>query len=346
MPHRSSTISVQIIKLRLQIAHAYGIDVEQVLQRVGLTSTFLNRPLARVTVEQDRAVWRELVALSGDTTLGLKFGNQFQLNGLGVLGYILLNSPTMAQALRLFSRYEHLVADIRRTRFVEEADSVAFVFSHAGFPDDEAERYVADWVIASVKVVTYNLVGVLSDSVLKAVHFKYPRPPELETLSVYREIFGDVTFRFNCPDTRCVFSTQLLTMPIIGANPDLLTVFEAQGQELIEQYHSENWSDRVRLEIIHALKGELPTLGDIATKLTLSTRSLQLKLQAENTSFQDLLNGVRQEMAMELLRKKSLNKTEIAYLLGFSGASAFSRTFKKWTGRSPSAFQKQKTPLP
>ncbi|MEM8642645.1 MAG: AraC family transcriptional regulator [Cyanobacteria bacterium P01_G01_bin.54] len=342
MTQRSPTIAAQIITLRLQIARTYGIDPSQVLKRVGLTSAFLNRPFARVTVEQDRAIWQELVALSGDTTLGLKFGNQFQLSGLGVLGYILLNSPTMAQALRLFSRYEHLVADIRRTRLVEETDSVAFVFSHQGFPNHEAERYIADWVMASVKITTYSLIGVLTHSVLKAMHFKYPRPPELESLSIYREIFGDVTFRFGCPDTRCVFSTQLLTLPIIGANPDLLTVFEQQVQALLQQYQQDNWSDRVRQEIIHALKGETPNLSEIATRLMVSTRSLQLKLKAENTSFQDLLNGVRQEMAIELLRQNSLNKTEIAYLLGFSNISTFSRTFKKWTGQSPSVFQKQK----
>ncbi|NEO83846.1 MAG: AraC family transcriptional regulator [Spirulina sp. SIO3F2] len=334
------TILAAIAVLRLQIARNCGVDTDLVLQRVGLTEAHLKRPLARITIEQDWAILRELVAVSGDPTLGLKLGQRHMAASFGILGYIIMNCPTIASALRMISRYERLVTDVQRTA-VEDTDAgLVFVLSYENWPDCPEERYVSDYVMASVAKVIQTRAGEPSETVLRAVHFHYQRPTDLENLDIYWKTFGHVALRFGCPDTRCLLSRRVLTMPLMGSNPDLLKVFEAQGQALLAQYDQENWRDRVRQSIIHALQTELPTLDEIATELTLSSRSLQLKLQAEQTSFKTVLDEVRRDLAMELLRKRQLNKTEIACLLGFSSVSTFSRTFKRWTGKSPSAFQK------
>ena len=97
---------------------------------------------------------------------------------------------------------------------------------------------------------------------------------------------------------------------------------------------------RVRQAITEGLKGEEPKLGSIARHLAMSERSIQLKLKEEGLTYQQLLDEVRKEMALSHLQEPYLSTTDIAYLLGFSEPSVFSRAFKKWTGTIPNAYRK------
>ena len=67
----------------------------------------------------------------------------------------------------------------------------------------------------------------------------------------------------------------------------------------------------------------------------MSARNLQLKLAAENTTFQDTLDSTRKNLATGYMQQSHLTITEIAYLLGFSDASNFTRAFRRWFGLSP-----------
>jgi AraC-like DNA-binding protein len=78
------------------------------------------------------------------------------------------------------------------------------------------------------------------------------------------------------------------------------------------------------------------TEATIASDLHMSTRNLNRKLVAENTSFKALLLEIRSELASQYINDASLTLTEISYMLGFSEISSFSRAFKRWTGQSPS----------
>ncbi len=68
-------------------------------------------------------------------------------------------------------------------------------------------------------------------------------------------------------------------------------------------------------------------------------RTLQRKLSEENTSYKELLDETRRELANQYLRQATLSVSEVTYLLGFSEPSNFSRAFKRWTGRTPSEFR-------
>ena len=72
----------------------------------------------------------------------------------------------------------------------------------------------------------------------------------------------------------------------------------------------------------------------------MSTRTLRRRLQGEGTTDQRLLDALRDELAVSQLRRQGLGIGEIAFLLGFSDASAFHKAFRRWTGRSPGAFRR------
>ena len=76
------------------------------------------------------------------------------------------------------------------------------------------------------------------------------------------------------------------------------------------------------------------TMQDVTTRLALSERTFRRQLRARGTSFQELLDQVRRELALHYLRGASCSATELSRRLGFNGASAFYRAFRRWTGCS------------
>lgn len=98
---------------------------------------------------------------------------------------------------------------------------------------------------------------------------------------------------------------------------------------------------KVKEQIIEALKREEPSLPLIARQIAMSPRSIQMKLKEEGVTFRQLLDEVRMNIAVSHLSENAISTADLSFLLGFSEPSAFHRTFKKWTGITPSAFRKR-----
>jgi len=96
---------------------------------------------------------------------------------------------------------------------------------------------------------------------------------------------------------------------------------------------------RVRATIIERLPDGTPSQGNIAEILHVSMRSLQRRLNNENTNFKELLEGTRHELALQYIQEQHRTIGEITYLLGFSEPSNFSRAFRRWTGMSPAEYR-------
>ena len=123
-------------------------------------------------------------------------------------------------------------------------------------------------------------------------------------------------------------------------NPRLLQLFDKHAQAYLNNQSSgDSYTAKVNRLLLRQLKSESPGIEVVADHLSMSVRSLQMKLKEEGTSYQKLLNAVRKNLAIAYLRERKISKGEIAYLLGFSEISVFSRTFKKWTGKSPTEYQ-------
>jgi len=98
--------------------------------------------------------------------------------------------------------------------------------------------------------------------------------------------------------------------------------------------------ERVTKSIVQNLPSGHANIEQVASDLFLSTRKLQRLLHFEDTSFIVLLNRIRQDLAERYIKDKNMDLTEIAFLLGFSEQSTFSRSFKRWTGISPTKYRK------
>jgi AraC-like DNA-binding protein len=110
--------------------------------------------------------------------------------------------------------------------------------------------------------------------------------------------------------------------------------------EYLAKLERQDITSRMRVAVVDILSTGMVSKQQIADRLHMSPRNLELKLAAENTNFQQVLDSTRQSLAAGYIEQSGISITETAYLLGFSDAANFTRAFKRWTGKSPLEFRK------
>ncbi|MFN7507227.1 MAG: helix-turn-helix domain-containing protein, partial [Limnobacter sp.] len=133
----------------------------------------------------------------------------------------------------------------------------------------------------------------------------------------------------------------LLNSPSLAADDEaLLRLLRDCDLQLQRLQAGGTLAQRVRMQL-QQTEGHMPTLQAMAAKQNLTERTFMRHLQAEGTSFQQLLDEIRQERACWMLAQTHSTVEEIAYALGYEDASNFSRTFKRWCGQTPKDYRRQ-----
>lgn len=144
---------------------------------------------------------------------------------------------------------------------------------------------------------------------------------------------------FSAPRNTLVLDKQALTMALPTANAELVRTNDKIVTEYLAHLDRTNITLQVRAKLIERLPSGVPSGDTIARTLNVSPRTFQRKLKDEGTTYQQLLNETRRELAAQYIRNSRLSVVEITYLLGFSEPSNFSRAFKRWQRVSPTAYR-------
>ncbi len=328
------TLAAVLIRFRLQMAARLGADPEAILAAAKLDPALLEDPDRRIGVAQERAVWRVIVQATGRPDIGLICGENLPIQITSMIGYTMMNAPSLWVAGQKMQAYQRIMGNSMGMEFVETGE-LAHIKVVMWSDWHEEMRHTMDLIMAAI------FHWIRSNSALQvkplAVGFSYPRPAND---AIYTQFFSPVPVTFSCPESYLLYRRRELDAPVLAANPQLFTVFNQQVKELYAKFTAEQpYTWRVRQAILELLQGQTPGIGEVAARLTVSTRKLQALLKEEGASFQHLLNEVRRDLSIQYLQEKQASKSEIAYLLGFAEVSVFSHTFKKWTGLSPSEFQ-------
>ncbi|HYY42110.1 MAG TPA: helix-turn-helix domain-containing protein, partial [Pyrinomonadaceae bacterium] len=174
----------------------------------------------------------------------------------------------------------------------------------------------------------------------RSVSFQHPQPADT---TEHRRIFR-APVHFDQPRNELVLDRALLALPLARADAGLCALLDRHAQELLARLpQRDDTTAQVRRLLSDALSGGDPNIAAVARQLGLSARTLQRKLRAEGTSYQDLLDLMRRDLARRYLQERDMAVCEVAYLLGFSGPSAFHRAFRRWTGVTPKEFRQAKS---
>ena len=305
-----------------------GVAETKVLNGTGVTLDRLSDPRTRLSLGQLRRLSDNAVTASSEAGLGLEFGARVHVSRLGFLGYAMMSSKDLGEALGLAVKYHRLLSPFCELKL-------------------ELEHGVA--ILALEETVELENPAFVKESVaaclLGQAHFILDRPLPLQEVrfnhaapldrSRYDTHFGCPVV-FDAPRTELRFDASELQQPVRFSCASAARMAEEQCARLAAPLLSD---DDIVGRVGGALRSRLddpPDAEGTARLMGMSKRSLARALQARGTSFQQILDSVRKDRALEYLTSTSLPVEEIAQQLGFSSGRAFRRAFRKWTGSAPS----------
>ena len=323
------TVSTRSVRPVIERLRSLGIDTEPVLLAAGAEAATLDDPDGRLPHELAIAVWREAAERSGDDTFGIHAAEQIRPGAFDVLDYATRSSVTLGEAFERLVRYHRVLHDVAVVRMSVDGDRAELTHS---LPEAAGElpRHPAEFIVAAWLVVARQATG--NDFAPVEVGFRHRRPADLAE----HDRFFRAPIHFNGAANGVVLDRSLLDLPLIRSDPGLCAVLERHLVELIQRMpRATSFSVRVRGAIAKDLSTAAPSAEQAARKLHMSRRTMQRMLAAEGTTFTKLVDTLRRDLATRYLGEPDVAIAEVAFLLGFSEASAFHRAFKRWHGVTP-----------
>lgn len=334
LPFGMARLSSNILAYRIVIAAQEGADIKDVLATSDAPSGLMEGKPPYVDLLTERRIWNAIVDATGREDIGLVCGQRFPTQAIGMLGFVMANAPTMRVALEMCCTYQKVIGDSMGIVCDAGSDTTTIRIEQWS-PWHDTLRYTVDLLMAAAPSWgSANSTGPVRPL---RVGFHYERPADV---SPYETLFAPAPVVFGTDVSHQIYANDVLDQPIVGANRELFSVFEDKVQHLIGNLEGrDSWAFRTRQRILSSLKGAAPSVETVALELAVSVRKLQQRLAEEDTSFSQLLSDARRDLAQEFLKAGEVGNDEIAYLLGYSEVSVFSRSFKNWTGMTPSAFK-------
>jgi AraC-like DNA-binding protein len=332
------TIAAGYPKALLDFAVSKGADRQTLIERAAIAPSDLSDQDNRIPLGNYMALLQAGIELCREPALSLLFGEAVRIQDISIVGLI-GGIDSVESGRRQVNRYAPLAIDADdgatadASEFVRENGDVGFKFT--------GEIYV-DYPLLTESAFARGICGArqmmaslpeFADMMFpKAIHFTHKEP---SYRAEYDRIFG-VPLVFESHMNAILIDEAFLSIRWPPTNPYLSQILRTRADELLKNLESSK-STRGRVEslllsILHTGEASMDTIAD---KLGISRQTLFRKLKAEGVTFEQVLDGLRHELALHYLSGKKVSVNETAYLVGFSEPASFSRAFKRWTGASP-----------
>ena len=326
----SHLTTLNAVSLVLSTFEAEGLPSEALLAGSGIRAADLNRADIRITTNQEMRVCANAVALRRE--IGLELGRRMHVSSYGMLGYALLTSATLGDALCLALRYPALLGTLFELSLKVEDDQVWFCADHY-HEDPQLAVFNAQLCLVSLKVICEDLIG--QPLPLLAARFAHSKP---DYHARYQHTFNCPRL-FDAPDNAFAFAKQWLEYPLPLANTIThQAMAERCRKQNLEFTGRQTWLSRIR-QLLAAQLNAAPGLEGLAEQMNCSPRTLRRHLHDAGCSYQELLDELRFERAKLLLHETEWPIYRIADTLGFSETASFRHAFVRWSGVSPSQYR-------
>jgi AraC-like DNA-binding protein len=319
----------QIVK---RIFEQNGLDPEPLFTEVGITLDQIRDPNARIPARAWDALARATVAQVGDPALGLQAAQCWHPSNLGALGYAWLSSSTLRRGLERVVRYWRLIGEKTAARLEGTEEDLKTVFE-SGRTDPVVSAVTADFSISLlVSMCRMNYGNGLRPV---AVRLKRAKP---DGWQVYESHYG-CSVRFDATEDSFTLTRDDADKVLPSSNRQIATTLDSILAQQLAQLDKTNVVARCRASLLEQLpSGELSE-EEMAQQLNMSRRTLQRKLADAETTYQQLVDTTRRELALRYIENPSQSITDITFMLGFSQQSAFTRAFRRWTGYAPREYR-------
>lgn len=331
-----ASYALYLLSLMLERGHA----ATDVLAGTDLTEAELNTPNRRIEGQQYGRMLANALRITGDPALAYELGLRSQLTQHGFVGFGLMSSATLEEAVALGQRYLHARAPLFDSHIEYQDDWVIVELTEA-VSLGVLKSFTCDIVLVELCCLFNRLLsGQPSPGQWRSeICVPYPEPAHY---AAWRDRLPK--FHFSQPSMQIRFPRQLLAHRIATANPATAQLAIAQCEQELADLAAANAKDPWVAEILKRLiprNGRYERLSELAEQLHLSERTLKRRLQEAGTSYQRLLDQARQQQAEAMLSRDDASIARIAEALGYQDPANFTRAFRQWTGVSPTAYRRQ-----
>ncbi len=326
--HPTPQITTQLAEAALLLAKRRGVSPERISSSVNYRSNVNRQNL--LPFEQFGDLLEACAQELGDPHFGLHLGGVSDFRSVGTIAYTLSKPPTIRVALHNMARYQSSFPRGFGV-FFEAADNFAVGFTLRN-ADTAGMRQFGEMCVA---IATNTMRSLINEQWSTAgASFQHPM---CGTIEDYQSVLGCVP-QFSDRRTALIVSEQVANEKIPFADRTMLPIIERQLASVAKAYNENTpLLSEISMEIARTLCDGAPTIDQVAHNLQLSKRTMQRRLKENGSSFRELLNEVRKQMACEYLQTTGIDLLEVSLLLGYSDLSAFDHAFHDWYGESPSS---------
>jgi AraC-like DNA-binding protein len=305
-----------------------GVPIGTYLERARLPQKMLEAP--DLFVDESR-FWRfaeDLAHRQGILDWGFESGQRLDFSVLGEFGNVLMQQPTLKSALDTFTSTISAEAFHCQSELMQQGNQFWFVLGQKCPKTSEGMARGKDII------ELYNLEFMLK-LVRKAIGNHWlPETVHLQSHSlpagVEKARLTRGKIRFASTVTAIAIPVDKLSAPMSGHRSC------TYQSNLTHPPLSEKLDFATSLKLLLAgYVDERITIDECADLVGLSGRTLQRRLAEHETTFNELLDQTRFEVAKELLRDDSIPISDVCYEVGYADPGNFTRAFRRWTGVSP-----------
>ncbi|WP_429018779.1 AraC family transcriptional regulator ligand-binding domain-containing protein [Aeromonas allosaccharophila] len=312
-----------------KLVTALGGDYRSILKHVGLSLSDVSEQDGFISYSLYAELLSNTAVALNDPLFGLKLARQHGPDLLGPLSLAFRLQPNLDMALDYLLTHTYLFASGQILIRGVDGNNVYIKIEY-----DFGKEHDYKELRQSSSQHLYNYLSTLEVNNIDElkIHLRQPRPP------INERLYSHVSFSADFDGVS--FPAEWLTAPLSAGREQMLQFVDKYMDELTSNFpHS--YSEQVSSVVHRLLREGQCTMTRVANVLGCGVRSLQLKLQEEGRSYSLILQECRVALAYQLLRRKHMRVTDVAFELGFSDVSTFSRKFKSWTGISPLQWQKE-----
>ena len=314
-----------------------GFDSREVFLHTGVDVDQVFVPGARLKLSAAAPLWRRAAEVTGKPFIGLEIVGDAPPLQADATAIAMMASRNLYEAMQRFSRLSHIVCDAVESRLSREGDDLRL-----DFVVDPQERHVMPReAMDPALLIPLGLLdkGMIDISGVRELRFDCEYPGDA-TAQRIAEIFP-VPARFGCEYYGTSLDWELCLRQNPYWNPALAQLSEQLVLQDLEALDDDNLIARTRKVLLDQLGSGTPQLATVASLFNITERQLQRKLKGQGTSFGELLDRVRLELALRYLQDPRMTMVDIALALGFPDQSNFVKAFKRWQGETPGQYRKR-----
>lgn len=311
-----------------------GQDPEAVIQSAAVDARLFEDPENVIDFPRAGRLLARCAACTARPDFGLLLGRSAGLDALGVVGLLVRHSPDAGTALRNLAL--RLLIHDRGAVPIFQVEGGQVLLGYSIYqPRVEGTRQIYDLALCIGRNIMRTLCGPSWHA--DGVRLPYRRPAET---GAYRSFFQAPVY-FDAERAVLVFSINVLRCPVQGADPVIYKALEERVAALEKQGVGDIVA-QVRRVLRNLLFSGRGSIDEVAGIFEVHKRTLNRRLREYGLTFQELVEETRYHIARQMLRETDLAVVDVAAVLDYADAAAFTRAFRRWSGTTPAAWRKDR----